>query len=195
MILYGAGGHAKNIFDCLVSVGLSLSAIFDDDRARHTFFETDIWHEYSAERLPEEKLIVSIGDNKARFVLANKIKHPFGTVVHSSVWMATNVQIGQGTVVMAGAVLQTEAGIGQHAIINTSAIVEHECTIGNFAHIGPGAVVCGAAQVGEGALIGANATILPGISVGKWAIVGAGAVVTRNIDDGVKVAGNPARIV
>lgn len=46
-----------------------------------------------------------------------------------------------------------------------------------------------------GAWIGAGAILLPGITVGKHSIVAAGAIVTKDVPDGVIVAGNPARII
>lgn len=49
--------------------------------------------------------------------------------------------------------------------------------------------------VGENAFIGARAFILPGISIGKNAVVGACSVVTRDVPDGARVAGNPARVL
>src|SRR5438552_9535712 len=45
------------------------------------------------------------------------------------------------------------------------------------------------------AAIGSGAVILPGVTIGAKAIVGAGAVVTKDVPDGVIVAGNPARIL
>ncbi|MGZ8844443.1 MAG: acyltransferase [Pyrinomonadaceae bacterium] len=49
--------------------------------------------------------------------------------------------------------------------------------------------------VKQGASIGSNATILAGVTIGRGSIVGAGAVVTKDVADGVTVAGNPARPV
>src|SRR5437879_10069417 len=45
------------------------------------------------------------------------------------------------------------------------------------------------------AAIGSGAVILPGVTIGAKAIVGAGAVVTKDVPDGMIVAGNPARIL
>jgi len=47
--------------------------------------------------------------------------------------------------------------------------------------------------IGRNVWIGGGAIILPGVTVGDDAIIGAGAVVTRNVANGVTVAGNPAR--
>jgi acetyltransferase-like isoleucine patch superfamily enzyme len=49
--------------------------------------------------------------------------------------------------------------------------------------------------VSEGVSIGSNATIMCGISIGKGSIIGAGSVVTKNVPEGVIVAGNPAKIL
>ncbi|MCB0393891.1 MAG: hypothetical protein KDD25_05000, partial [Bdellovibrionales bacterium] len=48
-------------------------------------------------------------------------------------------------------------------------------------------------RIRKKAKIGANSTILPGLSIGQGALVGAGSVVTKDVADGLVVAGNPAR--
>lgn len=107
--------------------------------------------------------------------------------------------------------------IGNHVVISTFANIRctSSITIGNHARIGHYASILGgqynfkrkdvligeqgytpkSITIGEGVWIGAGAIILPGIVVGTGAIVGAGAVVTKNVDDYVIVAGNPARII
>ena len=47
--------------------------------------------------------------------------------------------------------------------------------------------------VKEGVSIGAGSIILPGVTIGMGSMVGAGSVVTKDIPDGVRVIGNPAR--
>ncbi len=50
-------------------------------------------------------------------------------------------------------------------------------------------------SIGANVWVGGGAKIMPGITVGDDAIIGAGAVVTRDVADGAKVVGNPARVL
>ena len=43
--------------------------------------------------------------------------------------------------------------------------------------------------------IGDNVVILPGVTIGSNSVIGAGSVVTKDVPEGVVVAGSPARII
>lgn len=49
--------------------------------------------------------------------------------------------------------------------------------------------------VRKGASIGSGSTILCGVEIGEGAIIGAGSVVTKDVEAGMIVAGNPAKVV
>jgi acetyltransferase-like isoleucine patch superfamily enzyme len=53
----------------------------------------------------------------------------------------------------------------------------------------------GKIKVGDNVYIGNNALLMPGITIGNNVIIGAGAVVTKSINDGMIVAGNPAKTI
>ncbi|HZF70599.1 acyltransferase [Sulfuricurvum sp.] len=49
--------------------------------------------------------------------------------------------------------------------------------------------------IGDNVFLGANAVILPGVTIGDNVIIGAGSVVTKDIPNGMVIAGNPAKII
>lgn len=53
----------------------------------------------------------------------------------------------------------------------------------------------GKVTIGDNVFVGANATILPGVSIGKNSVIAANSVVTKDVPEGVVVAGNPAKIL
>ncbi|KAK4038493.1 acetyltransferase [Parachaetomium inaequale] len=50
-------------------------------------------------------------------------------------------------------------------------------------------------RVGEDCWFGGGVIVCPGVTIGRGVTVGAGSVVTRDVEDFVVVAGNPARVV
>lgn len=141
----------------------------------------------------EDPLIVSIGANKVRRLIAQKYPLQYTKAVHPRSIISPSAKIGDGSVVMQGAIIQSDTKIGKHCIINTGASVDHECVIGDFAHISPHATLCGNVHVGEGTWIGAGTTIIPGIKIGDWCVIGAGSVVINDIPDHTVAVGNPCK--
>lgn len=194
MYLYGASGHAKVIIDILRKSGVEITGLFDDNPDIKELYGLKVLGKYEGQEL-DKPLIISIGDNKIRQMVSQKIKAFFGKAIYAEAIISPSAIIDEGTVVMQGAVIQASAHIGKHVIINTCASVDHDCKIGNFAHISPQSSLCGNVEVGEGTHIGAGATIIPNIKIGKWCKIGAGAVVIRDVPDFVTVVGNPAKIL
>lgn len=53
----------------------------------------------------------------------------------------------------------------------------------------------GAIKVGKRTFIGNSVCILPGVTIGERCVIGAGSVVTHNVESGMVVAGNPAKVI
>jgi UDP-2-acetamido-3-amino-2,3-dideoxy-glucuronate N-acetyltransferase len=54
---------------------------------------------------------------------------------------------------------------------------------------------CEGIAIRRGATVGAGAVVLPGVTIGERAMIGAGAVVVADVEPGVVVVGNPARVI
>ena len=190
--LYGASGHGKVIKEVLESPGRVIDGFLDDNPKIETLSGLVVKH--SLEDVDE--VIVSIGDNKTRKRIVEKLKCRFcEPAIHLQAVLSPTAIVGVGSVVMAGAVINADVRIGKHCIINTGASIDHECMIGDYAHISPHATLCGEIVVGDGSWIGAGTTVIQGIKIGKWSHIGAGSVVVKDIPDGCLAFGNPCRIV
>lgn len=195
MILFGASGHAKVIVDILIQAGQKVDYLVDARPIDGGLLGYEVLLEADFKPDQGKEIIISIGSNKIRKVVANKLQSSYGKAIHPSTQVAMDVTIEEGTVVMAGAVINSSTHIGKHCIVNTSASIDHDCNIGDYVHISPNATLCGTIAVGEGTHIGAGATIIPNKKIGKWATIGAGTVIIEDIPDYAVVVGSPGRII
>lgn len=114
MFLYGASGHAKVIIDILEACGMTVEGLIDDNREKTELSGYPVFHEWQADKSP---LIISIGDNRIRRMIAERVEADFGVAVHPSAIVSRRCTLGAGTVVMQGAIIQSDAEIGKHCII------------------------------------------------------------------------------
>ena len=191
MYLYGASGHAKVIMDILLANHIPVEGLIDDNPEINELMGYPVSHEWRG-IFP---LIISIGSNRIRKHISDRLDVEFGTAIHPSAVVSPFATVLEGTVVMQGAIIQSDAHIGRHCIINTGASVDHECEVGDFVHISPHATLCGNVHVGDGSWIAAGSVILPGVTIGRWSVIGAGSVVAKDIPDGVLAVGNRCEVL
>lgn len=195
--LYGAGGHAKVVFDVLRSRSVKVDCVCDDCAASAEFCGVPV---IRGDDAPAGTAIVAVGKNEARRNIVEKLRARgnvafAAAAVHASAAVSPDAEIGSGTVVMPGALVNAGTRIGEHVIVNTGASVDHDCRIGDFAHISPHATLCGNVSVGSGTWIGAGTVVIQGVSVGKNCLVGAGSVVAKDIPDNSFACGNRCKIL
>lgn len=191
MYLYGASGHAKVIIDILESMGVNIAGLIDDNKEVKQLLEYPVEHNFHG----QEPLIVSIGSNRIRKIVAERINGVYGQAISPHAVVSSRSKIGEGTVVMQGAIVQSDSIIGKHCIINTGASVDHECRLDDYVHVSPHATLCGNVTIGEGSWIGAGTTIIQGITIGRWCVIGAGSVVTHDVPDGYLAVGNRCKLI
>jgi acetyltransferase EpsM len=146
--------------------------------------------------LSESGVILGVGCNQTRLRIARDCldrSRSLPVIQHAHSWVSPSAICGAGTVIMANATVQTLCRIGIACIINTGASVDHDCILGDGVHIAPGVHLAGHVTVGSGTHIGIGASVIGGISIGNGCLIAAGAVVIRDVPDGQRVAGIPAR--
>ena len=198
MYLFGASGHGKVVIDIIKSSmkEFEINAVYDDSPKTQTILNIPVFKaDFDILNDDSSSWLISIGNNKFRKQISEKIKGKFLKAIHHSAIISESSEMEEGTVVMANTVVNPDAKIGKHCIINTGAIIEHDCIISDFVHISPNVTLAGEVFVGEGTHIGIGACVIQGIKIGKWCTIGAGAVIIKDVPDGATVVGNPGRVI
>lgn len=147
---------------------------------------------------PEASYVIGIGELRIRRKIIDRyIPYDlnFTTIISSQALIAPSAIIESGSTILRGAIINTNAFVGRHCIVNSGAIIEHDCILRENVHVAPGACLGGSVSIGHDSAVFLGARIILGLKVGHHAIVGAGAVVLHNVDDGIFVAGIPAKVV
>ncbi|HSK15819.1 MAG TPA: acetyltransferase [Gaiellaceae bacterium] len=201
----GAGVHAKSVLEAIRSAGRFEPAALADDDPSLTGADVlgvPVVAPSELARLRAEGIahafvgVGGVGDNAPRrrsFERLLEAGFELPPVVHASAAVSPWARVGRGVHVLAGAIVNADADVGDDVIVNTGAIVEHDCRIGAHAHLGPGVRLAGGVVVGASAHVGIGAVAIEGVRIGGGALVAAGAVVVRDVPDGARVAGVPAR--
>jgi sugar O-acyltransferase (sialic acid O-acetyltransferase NeuD family) len=201
----GAGSHARSVLEAIRSTGrFAVVALADDDPAQAggELLGFPVVASDELDRLRAEGVghafagVGGSGSSSARRdvferLLAAGFELP--PIVHAAAIVSPWATLGRGAQVLAGAIVNAGADVGEGAIVNTGAIVEHDCRLGAHAHVAPGTRLAGLVTVGAGAHVGIGSTVIEGVRIGEGALVAAGAVVIRDVPEGARVAGVPAR--
>src|ERR1041384_372565 len=204
LYIVGAGGHGREVYayvQDLQRAGLkdALRGYLDDGVAPGKYGRLEVLGPIDG--LPSDggsgirRYLTACGSNAIRRSIVERLTAIYGetlapwTLVHPSVYIGQDIEIGAGTCIAPGAILTTKTRIGRHCIVNVKVSVSHDCVVGDFVNINPGVTICGSVTIGEGANIGAGAVVKERISIGAWSIIGAGAVVIRDIPPNVTAVG------
>ncbi|MBA3698979.1 MAG: acetyltransferase [Planctomycetes bacterium] len=201
LVILGVGGHGRVVAETARVAGLDLLGFIDEDRALHTATPLGLPVLGSTTAVEHRQIdcdgvLLGVGRNSVRIALLRRFLvtgHALPALIHPRAWVSPNSFLGPGTVVMANATVQTGCRLGAAVIINTNASIDHDGVLADGVHISPGAHLAGNVAVGEGTHIGIGATVIEGIRIGAGCLVAAGAVVIRDVLDGQRVAGVPAR--
>lgn len=200
VLLFGAGGLAAEIVDIAARAGGPRIVGCVVDRTA------------GSAAAPPSGLPVhrwdDVANDGARYAAVNAIGSPerrtfiekaeargftFLTVVDPSAQIFPSAVIGSGSVIGAGTVIGAAARIGRHVFVNRGCTIGHHCEVGEFASCYAAVHVGSFSRIGRGSEIGIGAIVIDRISLGGGTWVGAGSLVTKDVPEGARVVGSPAR--
>lgn len=199
MVIIGASGHAKEVFDCCMDTE---NLYFFDNVTGYdhpVLFDKKIIQSFDEllEIETKKEFILGLGNVSHRFNLYQKFTNlGFSpqSVIANNAQISSTANLGEGLNIMSFVFIGPDSKIGTGSLINTHASIHHDVIISDFVEVSPGAKLLGNCSIGSFSTIGTNATILPKIKIGSNVTVAAGAVVTKDIPDNCMVAGVPAQI-
>jgi hypothetical protein len=118
----------------------------------------------------------------------------FISLVDPTAIVSHGIHAGKGLYINANSTLGAEVELDDFVTVNRAASVGHHTVLEEFSTVGPGANLASQCKIGKRVMIGAGAVLAPNVKVGEGATVAAGAVVFREVEAGVTVVGNPARV-
>jgi sugar O-acyltransferase (sialic acid O-acetyltransferase NeuD family) len=206
MVIYGAGGHARELLFQLHSEHgrSSVVAMVDDiDPGRTVHGISVLDYATAADRYHACPWFVAIGDISVRATLSSKIRKDGmaeATFISSRAFIAPTAKIRAPAQIFAGTIVSDNCELSENVIVNFKCILSHDVRIGPNSIIAPGASIGGHVTVGRDVWVGIGATISNGtpvkpIVIGDRVFVGAGACVIGDVPPSVTVVGVPARII
>ena len=117
----------------------------------------------------------------------------FARVIHPTVCVASDAQIGYNTLVLANTVVSAAAVVGNHCVILQNSVISHDARIGDYCCIGTNVSVSGFVTIGAHSYIGSGTSIRDHIRIGPKTLVGLGSNVVKHLGSNKVYAGNPAK--
>ena len=204
MLVFGAGGYAKQLHSSLVQNWGSDLVFYDDINP----IISDFFKRYnSLSSLDELKkylraqsnlYVLAIGNVRQRYHVYKKLKKiglkPI-SVISKYAEIERSILVPEGTHVLSNSILEPNVIVGDNTIINIAVNICHDTHIGKFGCISPGVTISGGCRIGNYVMIGTGAIILPNIEIGDNVTIGAGCVVTSNVANNQVVVGVPNKVV
>lgn len=212
LVVVGAGGFGREVLDVVDAVNASgpepawtVVGVADDApteanlehlRKRSVPFVGGTSGLNGADPGAAIHYVVGIGNPVARRLIADRLDAAGltpATLIHPTVTMGFDVEIGAGSVLCAGVRLTTHISLGRHVHLNLNSTVGHDTVLGDFVSANPLASISGDCTIEDDALIGVAGVILNGLTVGRGSVVGGSACVVKDVLPGAVVKGIPAR--
>lgn len=202
VVIYGAGGHARELSFQLKGEGVHVAAFVDDFDPDRTVRDIPVFDFVNAlDRFRSLVWHVAIGEIAARATLLSRLidaKITLGGFISKAALIAPSARIAPTAQVFSGSVVSDGAFVGNHVIVNFNATVSHDVSIGDETIVSPRVAIAGNVSIGRQVFLGIGAVVKNGkplrpIVIGDNVVVGAGACVIGDVASHATVAGVPAR--
>ncbi|MEY4877499.1 MAG: hypothetical protein RL708_2649 [Bacteroidota bacterium] len=170
IIIIGAGGHAKVVYEAIVAEGkFSVVGFTDANLSVGTIVIENVkvilpQNELSKAKEVADFFIVAIGNNEVREKLFTQMNFILeaATIIHPIAYISKSAIIQKGVVCLANSTINTQVEVGENTIVNCGVVIDHETKIGNHVHLSVGC------NIGSNSVINDFVTIKIGESISSF---------------------------
>lgn len=206
LVIIGAGGCGREVLQWAKDINKvenrwNIKGFLDDDINALDGKECNIMvlskiDDYVIEQ--EDEFICCIGNSNIRKMVVEKLKARnavFTVLIHPNAVIADNCTLGEGVIIYPYALISDNAIIGDGCIINMHSSVAHDSVLGEYCTISAHCDITGMCKLGNRVFMGSASHVIPGSKIGDDVYICAGSTVMTRVRNGMKVLGNPAKIV
>jgi sugar O-acyltransferase (sialic acid O-acetyltransferase NeuD family) len=202
VVILGAGRHGRNAADIFRWMGRPIAGFLDDTKspgARVGDVEVlgGFALAHDGNLLRRAAVHVAIGNSIIRKELSQSLLQGgavMASAIHPSAVISPSAGLGDGLFIAPYVRLASGCRIGTGSILDPFCTVGGDSDLGTYVMLAAHCSLVAGCRVGAGSFLGTHVSVL-GVSIGAGCIVGAGSVVTRDLPDGIRAFGTPARVV
>jgi sugar O-acyltransferase (sialic acid O-acetyltransferase NeuD family) len=201
LVIIGAGGFGREVLAWArhAEPGRKIKGFIDDNLSALNGFTKNLSVvDRAIDYLPDplDVLVCAVAEVELKRRWVNRMINrggAFARLIHPTVILGENVQLGTGVILCHHTVVSSDARIGDYVSVDLHSTVAHDAVIGRWSRINRHVDIMEGAVLGEGVTVGSHACIMFGVKIGDGAVVGPGAVVAESVAAGATVQGPLAR--
>ena len=205
IIIVGAGGFGRELLQWIKDINAAkptwkIAGFIDDDLHALDGVETDtpiIGTIKDWQPKEDEEFALAMGSPALKRKIVGILKSKgakFATIIHPTALLSPFAHYGEGFIMFPYSKLSCNSTVGDFVTL-LSTPIGHDNVIGEYTVISGGCNIVRNVKIGKDVFLAAGVCIAQDVVIGDGAYLGLGSVVLKDVAPGVKVFGNPARVV